>query len=147
MTSGRQSTDRLLIVDDNEALSQLLAWEFESLGYLVWRAAGCEQAIAAARAQSFDYALIDFHLPDGDGRMLSRWVWRISPWMRMVMMSADRVAATGGGPHPLRMAFVEKPVPPARIHRLFGGRPVTRNAAAGQPSGALRSTRQSQGLL
>ena len=47
MTSGEQATGRLLIVDDNEALSQLLAWEFESLGYAVWRAAGCEQAIAA----------------------------------------------------------------------------------------------------
>ena len=123
MRPGQQVSSRLLIVDDNEALSQLLAWEFEDLGYRVWRAADCEQAIAAARSEPFDCALIDFHLPDGDGRRLSRWLQRISPGLRMVMMSADRVAATAGTPQPFRMAFVEKPIPSARVHRLFGGRP------------------------
>ena len=40
---------RLLIVDDNEAPSQLLAWTFEDLGYAVWRAADCCQAAEPAR--------------------------------------------------------------------------------------------------
>lgn len=34
----------LLIVDDNEAFTQLLAWEFEDLGYRVDKAADCRQA-------------------------------------------------------------------------------------------------------
>ena len=122
MKTGRESGRSLLIVDDDEALSQLLAWDFEDLGYRVSRAADCEQAIVTARTLPFDCALLDYHLPDGDGRRLARWLRRISPAIRMVMMSGDRAGATSGDPEPLRFAFVEKPVPAARVHRLFGGR-------------------------
>lgn len=111
----------LLIVDDNDALCQLLAWEFEDLEYAVWRAADCRLAVASARAMSFNCALIDYHLPDGDGHALSRELKRLLPGMRIVLMSADRAAATAEQREAtVTTAFVEKPVPPARIHRLFG---------------------------
>jgi ActR/RegA family two-component response regulator len=120
MTAG--SPGVLLIVDDDEALSQLLAWDFEDLEYRVWRARDCGQALAAARVIAFDFALIDFHLPDGDGRTLSHWLQRILPQVQMVMMSGDRPGASSGGPNGHETAFIEKPVPPARIHRMFAGR-------------------------
>jgi len=133
---GPGKAGNLLIVDDNEALGRMLGWEFEDLGYRVWRAANCEQAVAAARSGPFDFALIDFHLPDGDGRRLSRWLRRISPRLRVVMMSCDRERATAGAPSSFRMAFVEKPVPTARIHHLFGGRGRSRQPVSGQYQGS-----------
>lgn len=54
--------------------------------------AGCGLAVASARAMSFDCALIDYHLPDGDGHALSRELKRLLPAMRIVLMSADRAA-------------------------------------------------------
>jgi DNA-binding response OmpR family regulator len=110
----------LLIVDDDEALSQLLAWEFQDLGYVVCRAADCDQALAAARVTSFEFALVDFHLPDGDGRSLSQRLKQQLPRMQIVMISADRAGATAGGTDvALMVAFVEKPVPTARIHHIL----------------------------
>ncbi len=110
----------LLIVDDNQALSQLLAWEFEDKGYAVWLAADCDRAIASAGAMSFDFVLVDFHLPDGDGHSLSRRLKQILPVAQIVMMSGDREAATAGWTDiAVTTAFVEKPVPTARVHRIF----------------------------
>jgi DNA-binding NtrC family response regulator len=110
----------LLIVDDNQALCQLLAWEFEDKGYAVWLAADCGQAIASAGAMSFDFVLVDFHLPDGDGHSLSRRLKQLLPAAQIVMMSGDREAATAGRADTggTRL-FVEKPVPTARVHRIF----------------------------
>ena len=110
----------LLIVDDNEALTQLLAWEFEDLGYTVSRAADCRQATRLARATRFDFALVDYHLPDGDGHSLSQRLKRRLPRLQLVMMSADRAGATAQGVDPTVMrSFVDKPVPTARIHHIF----------------------------
>ena len=63
MTAAGSVPATLLIVDDNQALCQLLAWEFEDKGYAVWVAPDCHQAIASAGAMAFDFALVDFHLP------------------------------------------------------------------------------------
>ena len=110
----------LLIVDDNEALTQFSAWEFEDLGYRVNRAANCRQARRLAQATRFDFALVDYHLPDGNGRALSHLLKRRLPRLQLVMMSADRAGATARGIDPAVMCtFVEKPVPTARLHRLF----------------------------
>ena len=135
MSTAASVAPSLLIVDDNDALCQLLVWEFEDLEYAVWRAADCSLAVASARAMSFDCALIDYHLPDGDGHALSRELKRLLPAMRIVLMSADRTTATAEQKEAtVTTAFVEKPVPPARIHRLFRtqiGRPRSRPCCAG----------------
>ena len=122
MIGTRPVPGSLLIVDDNQAFGRLLAWEFEDLGYAVCTAADCRQAVEAAETTTFDFALLDFHLPDGDGRFLSRRLRQILPRLQMVTMSADRAGATAGGTDPQTMAFVGKPVPLERIRRLFGAR-------------------------
>jgi len=127
-------TRNLLIVDDNEALTQLLAWEFEEFGYTVCRAADCQQAAELAGAISFDFALVDYHLPDGDGRSLSRRLKQLSPRLHVVMMSADRAAATAQEKDvAIMVAFVEKPVPTARIHHIFSVRAAAPVRTPGHP--------------
>ena len=122
ITTGATSGS-LLIVDDDEALAQLLAWDFEDIGYAVCRAADCHQAAALARTTAFEFALVDYHLPDGDGRSLSRRLKRLLPGLLIVVMSADRARATAGGTDiSVTAAFVEKPVPTARIHHMFSVR-------------------------
>jgi DNA-binding NtrC family response regulator len=113
-------TGRLLIVDDDQPLRLILAWGFEDLGYRVWTAAGYRQAVAAASHVAFDFILLDYRLPDGDGHTLSAYLARQQPQARIVLMSADRAAAVAEiDSDPVAEAFVEKPVRLGRLHHFF----------------------------
>ena len=93
MSIGRKVSQKLLIVDDDHSLRQILCWAFEDLGYRVWGATDCREAASRAAAMSFDFALLDYRLPDGDGHALSRTLARILPKLHSVLMSAERGAA------------------------------------------------------
>jgi DNA-binding NtrC family response regulator len=115
----------LLIVDDDRALVQMLRWAFEDMGYAVWTAADCREAAACAGAMAFDFALIDYRLPDGDGHALSQHLARLHPGLEIVLMSGDRTAAiTEIWDDPAAVAFIDKPVPLRRLHRFFSTRPA-----------------------
>lgn len=117
---NRDTPRSILIVDDDLSLSKMLSWAFEDLGYLVWSAADCREAEACARAMTFDFALLDYHLPDGNGHQLSQALHRLLPKLKIVLMSVDRHGATAEiSDEPVAEAFIEKPVPLARLHRFF----------------------------
>ena len=61
---------RVLIVDDDDALSENLAEIIDTLGVTTTIARDREAALALAAAHDFDVALIDVRLPDGDGMSL-----------------------------------------------------------------------------
>jgi DNA-binding NtrC family response regulator len=58
---------RLFIVDDDEALRQTLAGRFQRQGMTVTTASTVAEALNLAKSRSFDVALLDLHLPDGNG--------------------------------------------------------------------------------
>lgn len=60
-------TERILVLDDNEALRLEAANTLSNAGYLVESAATTKQAIALAREQTFDLVLADIYLPDENG--------------------------------------------------------------------------------
>ena len=66
------SRPRLLVVDDDRHLLESMGQWLEAQGFLVALADGCQQAGALLSAQSFDLALIDVRLEDGDGFDLMR---------------------------------------------------------------------------
>ena len=113
-------TKRLLIVDDDQPLRLILAWGFEDLGYQVWTAGNCRQAMAAARRVEFDCVLLDYWLPDGNGHALSTALAARQPHARIVLMSADRGAAVAEiRSDPVASAFVEKPIRLGSLHSFF----------------------------
>ncbi len=59
--------DRLLVVDDNESLRELLRASLEQRGYLVTVAADGREALALVEATSFDLVLLDIILPRLNG--------------------------------------------------------------------------------
>ena len=104
-------TNRLLIVEDDAALNQMLQFHFEDQGFIVDGAAGCADALALVGRQTYDLILLDQQLPDGTGIGLLEQLIAAQPDQQVVMMT---------GQHDLELAieavqkgaadFVHKPV-------------------------------------
>ena len=60
-------TARVLIVDDDPSLNQMLAMHFEDQGYAVSSAGSCQEAVQQLHSLPPDLILLDYQLPDGTG--------------------------------------------------------------------------------
>jgi len=80
---------RVLIVEDNITAAGLLMKSFEQHGYHVKIATGMEQAADAFKRESFDVAVIDYHLPDGNGDELLAQFRNARPDVVCIMMTTD----------------------------------------------------------
>jgi len=82
----------VLIVDDDEALSENLAEIIQELGVGTVITRDRQSAIAEATTHDFDVALIDVRLPDGDGLSLLAPLPAHSPFVQSVMVTGDAAA-------------------------------------------------------
>ncbi len=126
---------RLLVIEDDAALAEVLSLHFEDQGASVGVACTFADGLAAASAGAFDLALLDQHLPDGTGIELLPRLLNAAPDLAVIMMT---------GRHDLELAieamrrgaadFVHKPVQPAQleesIERLLARRRAARAATA-----------------
>lgn len=100
---------RILIVDDEPELLEVLQAQLELTGYEVTCAASGAAAVEAARRAPFDLMLTDFKMPGMDGVSALAAVAALRPGVRAVLMtgySSDEVRAAvraRGG------ALLEKP--------------------------------------
>src|SRR5574342_51891 len=67
MTTARQESGRLLVVDDNKVNRILLARGLEAQGHNVETAENGKQALEKLRANSFDLVLLDIEMPEMNG--------------------------------------------------------------------------------
>jgi signal transduction histidine kinase len=101
---------RLLVVDDNASLVENLCEILEEAGYAARGTGTCEGALALARADGFDVALVDLRLPDGDGTALAPELKAIEPAGEVVLLTGfatleSAVAAVRAG----ACAYLVKP--------------------------------------
>jgi DNA-binding response OmpR family regulator len=69
------SAKRVLLVDDDKMLRASLAEQLAAEGaYAIVEAGSCEEARALARESLYEFIVLDVGLPDGDGRVLCRWL-------------------------------------------------------------------------
>jgi len=106
------STKRILVVDDEQDILDLLQSALTAEGFDVDTALDARSALESIRDRIYDVALLDFNLPDMNGVMLHRQIRQIDEELagRSVFMSGlvqddsskDYYASFGG-------AFVAKP--------------------------------------
>jgi two-component system, OmpR family, response regulator len=67
-----ERTERILVVEDEDAIRDLVATALRFTGFPVWTAASGREAIAEARNEPFDLLILDVNLPDVDGYEICR---------------------------------------------------------------------------
>ena len=65
---------RLLLVEDDEAISLGLEYSLRQEGFLVTRCSCVAGALASLEEEAFDLALLDLSLPDGNGYDICRFI-------------------------------------------------------------------------
>jgi two-component system response regulator RegA len=84
----------IMVVDDDEVFARTLANAFERRGYATCVAHDFDAAVAAAKASSPDFAVVDLKLPGGSGLMLVKRLREIAEDMRMVVLTGFGSIAT-----------------------------------------------------
>ena len=81
--------DRILVVDDSEAIRQILADALEQEGYRVQTAADGHQAWELLRQSRFCYDLVitDVTMPAVDGLELLARIMADWPWIKVVLIT------------------------------------------------------------
>jgi CheY-like chemotaxis protein len=81
--------DRILVVDDSEAIRQILADALEQQGYQVQTAADGHQAWELLRQNRFCYDLVitDVTMPAMDGLELLARIMADWPWIKVVLIT------------------------------------------------------------
>ncbi len=81
----------ILIIDDSKLINNSLKFSLEQRGFSVTQAFDISTAKGILLENSFDYALLDLILPDGDGETLLPFL-QIHEEIRVIIMTSDRDA-------------------------------------------------------
>ncbi|MGE5619452.1 MAG: response regulator transcription factor [Sphingomonadaceae bacterium] len=72
MTTGDGSDKKVLVADDEEAITELVAFALELEGFQVIQAPDGPEAVRLAKEERPDLAMVDVMMPGLDGREVSR---------------------------------------------------------------------------
>src|SRR5580765_4567639 len=111
-----EALKRILLVDDDESLTEALTGLLEHAGYKVSSAGTAEDAIASVRKEPTDLAILDLRLGRTSGLDLLPQLKTIRPEMSVLMMTGagtieNAVEAMQKGAD----NFITKPVDPPRL--------------------------------
>jgi DNA-binding response OmpR family regulator len=120
---------RILLVDDEVGVLDLVRTTLETCGYVIDTAASSQEAMEKVRANDYGMVILDLLLPDMNGFLLSQEIRRVRPALgnRILFISGilfgqstiDQLGSIGAGflskPFQLR-ALIEA------VDRISGGR-------------------------
>ena len=80
---------RVLCVDDNEFILEILHWYLQSRGYVVTRCSSGEQALEVFARELPDAITLDFEMPGADGGQVALAIKERAPQVPIVMFSGS----------------------------------------------------------
>lgn len=80
---------KILVIEDDLALSAGLCFELDTSGYLTVAAYNCQKARQLLKTDSFDLVILDVNLPDGNGFDLCRELKAILPELPVIFLTAN----------------------------------------------------------
>lgn len=81
--------ERILIVEDDIALSAGLCFELDVKGYITIASYNCEKALKVLETDSFQLAILDVNLPDGNGFDLCKKMKVLKPELPIIFLTAN----------------------------------------------------------
>lgn len=80
---------RILVIEDDLALSAGLCFELDNSGYITFAAYNCRKAEQLIQSDHFDLVLLDVNLPDGNGFDLCRIIKQVCPELPVIFLTAN----------------------------------------------------------
>ncbi|MEW5849172.1 MAG: response regulator [Myxococcota bacterium] len=87
MSTGVPARPRILLIDDERDLLEVLAAEMEEAGYDVTCVGSGAEALECARTQQFDLILTDFKMPGMDGLQTVAALAEQNPALHAILMT------------------------------------------------------------
>ena len=117
------SSRRILVVDDDEDLRDVMMEFLRTLGHEASGAASANQAVEMATAYKPEIAFIDFGLPDATGQELARALRAIAPPSGIRLIALTGLGAEAVGRHAVEDFdhFITKPCSAHRIAAVLNG--------------------------
>lgn len=109
----------LLLVDDDDTFRSRLARAFRERGYAVREASGLGAAIALAREESPELAVVDLRITDGDGLDVVRELKRIDATTNVLVLTGYGSIATAL--EAVRLGATHYLTKPADVEDLLAG--------------------------
>lgn len=133
--SAEREAPSVLVVDDDDVFRSRLGRAFADRGFDVRTAPSAEEAVALARADSPEFAVVDLRMPGASGLDLVRDLHTIDPSTVVVMLTGYGSIATAveairrGAIH-----YLSKPVDIDQILAAFEGKIASADGGAEVPS-------------
>ena len=115
-----QGNLNILIVDDEINIRKTLSYCLETEGHSIVAVADSQEALREAKRRSFDIAFIDLRLEREDGMDLIPPLLAESPWMKVVVITANATIETAVEAMRRGAAdYIEKPFTSAQVRLLI----------------------------
>ena len=112
--SDKNLLKRILIIDDEVALANVIAMYFKKLGLQITTCNSVTSAIEAVEQQEFDAVISDMHMPDGTGIDVLEKIHSLNSNAQFLLMSGnfqfdDNKAQSFEDQFNRKISFIEKP--------------------------------------
>jgi len=111
---------RILVVDDEQGIRDILSAELSAKGYQVATAEDGQQAVETLKAKPFDLVISDIRMPKMDGMVMLQEMTKIDPSIEVILVTGVGTAATAleamkRGAY----GFIQKPLNLEELHLLI----------------------------
>ncbi len=121
--ASNEDAPTILVVDDDMTPRERLARAFRERGYEATTASGGSEALARAREETPEYAVLDLKMPDQNGLEVMKAIRELDPTTRvLILMGYGSIATAVEAMRLGAVGYLSKPVDADEILAAFSGR-------------------------